>query len=76
MDDLKRLLSSVLRLPADRIADDVAMDNCDAWDSLAHMDLVATLESHYGFQLEADDMVAIRSLAAIRELLQRRGVPV
>jgi len=74
MDELRRLLAGVLRLPADTIADDLAMDSCAAWDSLAHMDLVADLESHYAIQLEADDMVAMRSLPAIVDVLHRKGI--
>lgn len=71
---LHQLIAGALRLPAANVNAQTAMDSTPAWDSLAHMDLVVSIEEHYGLQLAPDDMVAMRSVGAIVRLLHDKGV--
>jgi acyl carrier protein len=44
------------------------------WDSLAHMSLVAAVESEFGVNLDAADMDRMTSFAASRLLLDEKGL--
>ena len=44
------------------------------WDSLQHMALVAAIEQQFGISLSMDEMVEIRSVNDICNILDRHGV--
>jgi acyl carrier protein len=44
------------------------------WDSLQHVALVAALEQQFGITLSMDEMVEIRSVRDICNILDRHGV--
>lgn len=44
------------------------------WDSLRHMNLVATLEDEFDIELEPDDVIEIDSFAKGIEILKKYGV--
>ena len=74
VNNLHQLIANALKVPAGSVSADTAMDSTAAWDSLAHMDLIVTIEEHYAIALTPDDMVAMRSVGAISALLQTKGV--
>ena len=44
------------------------------WDSLQHVALVAALEEQFGISLSMDEMIEIRSVKDICNILNRHGV--
>jgi acyl carrier protein len=44
------------------------------WDSLQHVALVAAIEEQFGISLSMDEMVEIRSVKDICNILDRHGV--
>jgi acyl carrier protein len=44
------------------------------WDSLAHVSIVAAVESEFGLHLEIADMDRMTSFAATRLLLEEKGL--
>ena len=44
------------------------------WDSLAHVSIVAAIESEFGMNLEITDMERMTSFAATRLLLEEKGL--
>lgn len=74
MSDLTTIIAQAIRMRPEEISDELAMEAVDSWDSLAHMDLVAGIESTYGIDLTADDIVAMTRVGAIREVLAKKGV--
>jgi acyl carrier protein len=44
------------------------------WDSLQHIALITTLEQRFGISLSMDEMVEIRSVKDITNVLDRHGV--
>lgn len=71
---LNTLIAGALKIPAASITPDTSIDTTPAWDSLAHMDLVVSIEEHYGIQLLPDEMVAMRSVGQIASLLKAKGL--
>jgi acyl carrier protein len=62
------IVSLILDVPADQIAtaDDVA-----PWDSLAHLNIVASLEQEFGIQISPEESRKLRSISKICAFISR-----
>lgn len=69
--DARNLLAQALEVDPDLVAADASMATLEAWDSLAHVRLIAALEMRLGRQLTPEEAVAIASLDDIAALLAR-----
>jgi acyl carrier protein len=67
------LLADVLQIPTEKINDDLAMKDLDAWDSLKHMELIVALEQGFDIQLTFDEIVAMQSVREIKRVLAERS---
>lgn len=74
MNELFNLISTALKVPISNIGPRTAMKTTPAWDSLAHMELIISLEAHYNIMLEGDEIACMTSVAAITEQLAHRGL--
>ena len=63
------ILAEVLKIGRESIGDDFAMQDCVAWDSLRHMELIAAIEAELGRELSFDQIISMTSLAGIREVV-------
>ena len=50
-ENLESLLADVLQIPIATVTDELSMKDLEAWDSLKHMELIATLENQLDIQL-------------------------
>lgn len=50
------------------------MAGTDTWDSLSHMELVASIEEHYEINLTADEIIIMVNVLSIKKVLLERGV--
>jgi acyl carrier protein len=64
----------ILGLEPEEVNDKLAYGAVPNWDSLAHMTLVAELESVFEVMLDTEDIIAMSSLAEARRILGRHGV--
>lgn len=74
--NLEQLLADVLQIPLTEVTDQLAMTDVEVWDSLKHIELIASLEEQLGVQLSFDDIVAMRSVGDIKRVLNNKGVTV
>ena len=44
------------------------------WDSIGHMDLIATLEEAFDIMMDMDDVVAFSSFETGKEIMNKYGV--
>ena len=70
------LISEILRIAPEDVVDTLGMDDLATWDSLSHMQLIVTVESDYGIELTADEIVTMRTIGNIREVLISKGIEV
>lgn len=68
------MLSDVLQTPPEKITDELAMRDLEVWDSLKHMELVASLEQTFGIELTFDEIVAMQSVGEIKRVLRAKGL--
>ena len=65
----RKVLASVLKLSEDQISEDVSIDNCDEWTSLAHLNLVNTIEEITGRKLGSIEIMELVDLQGIAKVL-------
>ncbi|MGD0967240.1 MAG: acyl carrier protein [Candidatus Aquilonibacter sp.] len=71
---LKDIIVEVLRVPRAEVIDRLDMEATSTWDSLSHMQLIAALEDEFAVELTADEIVAMRSVQQIRDVLRSKSV--
>ena len=50
--------------------DDVDYNDCERWDSLNHLKMVAELEEKFDVEFETDDIIAMETLGKIKEIVK------
>ncbi len=73
-DKLRNCFTESLGIPAAQVTDDLAYSSIKEWDSIAHMSLIAAIETAFDIVLEIDDIIAMSTVAKTREILGRYGV--
>jgi acyl carrier protein len=71
-EQLTRILADTLGISACEIGDDSSMDTLPAWDSVAHLNLVMSIEQEFGVQFSPEELMEMRSLPAIEALLAKK----
>ena len=71
---LSEIAAEVFGVPSESLNDEVSPDELPEWTSLAHMNLVLTLEREYGIVLSPDDAMDMLSFRLIRTVLADHGV--
>jgi acyl carrier protein len=67
-------MAEVLDVPAASITGASSPETIPTWDSVAHLNLVLTIEAEYGVELSPDDAMRMTSVDAINGVLAERGV--
>ena len=73
---IDEILVSALHISPADITDQLTMSEVETWDSLQHMDLIASLEQAFGVEFTFDEIVSMQSVAEIKRVLQGKGVEV
>jgi len=71
--EIKSLFANVFKYDGD-ISLATSRRDVPKWDSLQHMALVVAIEQQFGISLSMDEMVEIRSVKDICNILDRHGV--
>lgn len=72
-DPLLQILADTLGLDAGSLNEETSMENTAAWDSVAHLNLVLSLEQTFGQKLSPEEFMQMRSVAEIRRILASHG---
>jgi len=74
LDKLKAAFVSALHVPADGDFEPLAYAKTKGWDSVAHMSLIAAIESEFDVMLDTDDVIGLSSFGKAKEILTKQGV--
>lgn len=66
--------ATALAIPAEKVTDDLVYNSIPQWDSIAHMTLVAELESRFDVMMDTDDIIDMSSVGKARDILGKYGV--
>ncbi len=72
--NVEELLAELLQIPVTQVTSDLTMKDLDVWDSLKHMEVIATLEQQFELQFSFDEIVSMRSVGDIKRVLSSKGV--
>ena len=75
-DRLSQTVAEVLGVTPDELLEESSPDTIASWDSLGHLNLVIALEEEFRIRLSAEDMLAMRSVRAIRQILLQAGAEI
>ncbi|HKS06206.1 MAG TPA: acyl carrier protein [Gemmatimonadaceae bacterium] len=70
---LQAIFRAVFEMPDGTDVSSLRQLHTPKWDSLAHVSLVAALESEFGVSLDASDQMRMTSYAATEALLQEKA---
>ena len=60
-----------LEVAQDQLAD-LSYQSIDAWDSVGHMNLIATLEDAFDIMMETDDIIDLSSYEKGKDILSQK----
>ena len=75
MNDVNKLyvdLSEILETSVEDLKNNLKMEECEIWDSLKHMELIAMIESNYNVNLTVDEIIKMTSIDEITNILRER----
>lgn len=64
-DSIYKLIANVLQVSIDKIEDELAVGDIPEWDSLAHMRIIAALDSELGVELDIEQTLEIEDVEDI-----------
>ena len=65
---IKQIMSKLFKVDSSFITSETVLGDIDGWDSLQHMNLVATLEDEFGIEIDEDEyeeMVSFRMIYSV-----------
>lgn len=77
MDNLKRLIrvfGEALGIDESIVVDDLLYNSIPEWDSIAHMALIAALESEFDIMMDTDDIIDMSSVKKAKEILSKYDI--
>jgi acyl carrier protein len=73
-EKIVQTLADTLGLPPGEIDATTTMETQPAWDSVAHLNFVMSLEQEFGVQFDPEEMMQMGSVPAVEAALARKGV--
>lgn len=73
---LVEAFSTSLGIEKSTVTDELKYNSIPEWDSIAHMTLVAELESVFDIMLDTDDIIDMSSVGKSKEILRKYGVEI
>jgi len=73
-DKVLELLAQILQIDIAHITDNTKMKDVETWDSLKHMEIIASLEQAFGVEFTFEEIVSMQSIGQIKHVLIQKGV--
>ncbi len=74
IEKLKAAFTNAIGIPPESDFDSVAYGETNGWDSVAHMALIAEIESAFDIMLDTDDVIGMSSFPEAKKILGKYGV--
>jgi acyl carrier protein len=72
-DKLQHLIAATLKVAPDRITRETSDKDLTAWDSLAHVNLMMSLEQTFDLYFEVEEFTQLTSVPAMLEYMRGQG---
>lgn len=71
---LREAFARGLNIPEVEVNENLQYASTPAWDSVAHMSLVASLDSTFEIMMDTDDVIDMSSYGKARQILSKYGI--
>ena len=72
MEQIDEVRAQVFNIKTSELNDDINMDNVAYWDSLRNMELIAALETKFGFELSFEEITEMITVGKVREIVGKK----
>lgn len=69
---VKQILAQILEIEVDDIDNDTSPDILSQWDSIQHLNIVASLEDEFGVRFSSDDILEMLNVGLIIHILESK----
>lgn len=76
MGKLETIIANVTGLKSEEITEELGVDNCQKWDSMAQVKMVVELEEGFNISFTTDEAMNLDNVASIRRIIKAKGVEV
>jgi len=73
-EKLFQILADTLGADLTAVSEATSMENTPQWDSVAHLNLVLSLEKAFGQRFSPEEFMQMQSVAAIQRILAGHGL--
>jgi acyl carrier protein len=74
MSRFTKVVSRVLRIAEKKVRDDTSPLSVSSWDSFRGLLLITEIEKEYRFKLSMDEVLSIRDVGDIKNVIRKRGL--
>jgi acyl carrier protein len=67
---VEQIFCRVIGVDESTVTDYTNYNDCERWDSLNHLKMVAELEEEFGTEFDTDDIIAMETLGKIKEIVK------
>jgi acyl carrier protein len=73
-EKLRQIFAEALDIDKSLVVDSLEYSGIKQWDSVAHMALVAAIDSSFNIMMDTDDVIDMSSFAKAKEILSKYGI--
>ncbi len=66
-------ISSILQIPAEKIDENIKLDQAPGWDSLGHIAIISFLDTEFSIQLTTSEMMELTTVGAILDVIKLKN---
>jgi acyl carrier protein len=74
LEQLKQAFVDVLGIDPATSPEQIVYGKTPGWDSVAHMALIAQIESRFDIMLDTNDLIGVSSFGKAREIVGKYGI--
>lgn len=68
----EKIINIVSRVFEVEVNENTDQKNCDAWDSLRHLNLIIELEDEFNISFEPEEIAQLKSISLIEQLISQK----
>lgn len=72
---LSEIISKALQIDEDRLTENISRETYEPWDSMAHLLLISEMENEFEVFFEEEEILNMRTIGDIREILMNKLQP-
>lgn len=70
-DELRKVFARELGIDVSEVVDSLTYAQFPAWDSVAHMALIAAIEQAFNIMIDAEDVIDMNSFEAAKRIVSK-----